>query len=437
MEAKFETYPEYKDSGEEWLGEIPQRWGKLRMKFLFTDTSEKNRPNEELLSVTQDKGVIPRSWVENRMVMPSGALESFKFIQKGDFCISLRSFEGGLEYCHHDGIVSPAYTVLRKQKEVEEKYFRYLFKSSSFISEMQTSIVGIREGKNISYDELRYSLLPIPPNEEQITIADFLDDKVGKIDEAIAQKEQLIQLLTERKQIIIQNAVTKGLNPNAPMKDSGIEWIGQIPEHWELTSLKRFVQVQSGVTLNGTRSQGDDFPYLRVANVQDGYLDIESLKTIKIPSSEAKKYLLKKGDVIVTEGGDIDKLGRGAVWSGEISPCLHQNHVFAIRCRSTRLPNDYLSSILGAQYARRYFIETATKTTNLASTNKTHLKNFPVLLPPEDEQINILDYIVENTGKFDTAINHAQIAIKKLKEYKATLINSAVTGKINVFTHGH
>ena len=118
----MKKYDKYKNSGVEWLGEIPEHWNFIRMKHLFKDHSEKNKPSEELLSVTQNQGVVPRSWVENRMVMPSGALESFKFIQKGDFAISLRSFEGGLEYCHHDGIISPAYTVLKTKRKIAEQW---------------------------------------------------------------------------------------------------------------------------------------------------------------------------------------------------------------------------------------------------------------------------------------------------------------------------
>ena len=251
----FQKYSGYKDSGVDWLGEIPEGWEAVRMRFLFSDISVKNKPDEELLSVTQDKGVVPRTWVENRMVMPSGNLESFKFIEKGDFAISLRSFEGGLEYCHHNGIISPAYTVLKKREDLIEGYYVYLFKSYSFISEIQTSVIGIREGKNISYPELSYSLLPIPTEEEQTAIAHFLDEKTTKIDQAIAQKEQLIALLKEHKQIIIQNAVTGQLKmdngqwikrPKSEMKDSGVEWIGEIPEYWEVKKLKYLLRIKNG-----------------------------------------------------------------------------------------------------------------------------------------------------------------------------------------------
>lgn len=198
-----------KDSGVEWIGQVPEYWEVKKMKFLFKDTSIKNKPDATLLSVTQNRGVIPRNWLEERTVMPSGNLETFKFIQKDDFAISLRSFEGGLEICHHDGIISPAYTVLKYDKKfLNNGYYKYLFKCQKFISEMQTSIVGIREGKNISYEELKYSFLPIPQIIEQQKIAQFLDEKTAKIDQAIALKTAHIEKLKEYKSVLINDVVT-------------------------------------------------------------------------------------------------------------------------------------------------------------------------------------------------------------------------------------
>ena len=222
--TSFAKHEAVRDSGTEWLGAIPSDWAVKKMKFLFRDHSRKGMPDAELLSVTQNQGVVPRTWVENRMVMPSGNLESFKVIEEGDFAISLRSFEGGLEYCHHDGIISPAYTVLKRRSEdLTPAYYRYLFKSAAFISELQTSVVGIREGKNISFEELSYSLMPIPSPEEQRAIAAFLDGKCATIDEAVRIKEAQINLLAERRQILIQEAVTRGLDHAlAPLARPGL-----------------------------------------------------------------------------------------------------------------------------------------------------------------------------------------------------------------------
>ena len=427
-------YDAYKDSGVEWLGKIPEHWEAIRMKRLYKDVSEKNKPEAELLSVTQNQGVVPRSWVENRMVMPSGALHSFKFICEGDFAISLRSFEGGLEYCYHDGIISPAYTVLRNKRNLISGYYKYLFKSQAFISELQTSVVGIREGKNISYPELSYSFLPVPATEEQIRIANFLDQKTAQIDQAIAQKERLIALLQERRQVMIHQAVTQGLNPDVPVKDSEVEWIGKIPAHWEVKRLKFISSVQSGVTLGKSYfgKKLPSYPYIRVANVQAGYFNLDSIAEINIPNREAAKYFVRVGDILVTEGGDLDKLGRGTVWKGEIQNCLHQNHIFAIRVNRSIVTSKYASLTLESDYGRKYFTTTANKTTNLASTNSTKLGNFPVVVPPLAEQADISEYTDTISKKIADAVSLKEKEIDNLRLYKMSLINSAVTGKIKV-----
>jgi type I restriction enzyme S subunit len=422
------------DSKIAWIGGIPATWKLVRMKHLFRDHSEKNRPNEELLSVTQDKGVIPRANVENRMVMPTGALNSFKFIQKGDFAISLRSFEGGLEYCYHDGLISPAYTVLKAKKTIDSRYFKYLFKSLSFISEIQTSIVGIREGKNISYPELSYSFVPFPSITEQTAIANFLDQKTALIDKAIAIKERQIELLKERRQILIQQAVTKGLDPNVEMKDSGVEWIPEVPATWRVVRLKYFASIQTGLTLGKTFISQDlkSFPYLRVANIQYGYTNLDDISEIQLPTNLASKYRLKKDDILVTEGGDIDKLGRGTIWNGQINDCLHQNHVFAIRPKIQMANPKFISFVMESSHGRKYFTNTANKTTNLASTNSTKLGNFPIPVPPLWEQEIIVNYIEIYQQRVKQSIDLINKEIESLKEHKSTLINSAVTGKIKV-----
>lgn len=421
--ASFQKYPAYKDSGVEWLGEIPMKWDAVRMKFLFRDISIKNRPEQELLSVTQDKGVVPRTWVENRMVMPSGGLESFKFIQKGDFAISLRSFEGGLEYCHHDGIISPAYTVLRKRSDLIDTYYKYLFKSFSFISEIQTSVVGIREGKNISYPELSYSLLPIPSQSEQTAIANFLDDKTAKIDKAIAQKERMIALLKERKQIIIQNAVTKGLDPNVKMKDSGVEWIGEIPEGWEvkqsqwLFSERKERARKDDVQLTSSQKHG--------VIPQKEYMEIEGRRVTVVEFNKEIQKHVEQGDFMISmrsfQGGLEYSKYDGCISSAYISliPSENINHGFY----------KYL-------FKCQRYIEALQSTSNLVRDGQAlrfeNFKQVPLLLIPNIEQEEISKYIETQSNKKEQAIALQQTQIERLKEYKATLIDGAVTGKIKV-----
>ena len=234
-------YDSYKDSGVQWLGEIPSHWEVRKMKFSFDERSDKGYPFLPLLAATQNHGVIRKDNYENRTVEASKSLDTLKLVEEGDFVISLRSFQGGIELCHDRGIISPAYTILRPT-HIESCYFKYLGKSPIFIQLLKSMVTGIREGQNIDYGKLRDNLLPIPSHKEQEAIANYLDAATSKIDEAIAQQQKMIDLLNERKQIIINNAVTKGLKPNVKMKDSGVEWIGEVPEHWEIIRIKYLLE---------------------------------------------------------------------------------------------------------------------------------------------------------------------------------------------------
>jgi len=438
MKTDMEKYAAYKESGVEWLGEIPEHWEYKKMKFIFKDVSEKNKPDAELLSVTQDKGVIPRSWVENRMVMPSGALQSFKFINKGDFAISLRSFEGGLEYCHHDGIISPAYTVLKAITKIYEGYFKYLFKSQAFISELQTSIVGIREGKNISYEELCYSYLPLPPKEEQTTIANFLDRKTALIDQALSIKEKQIELLKERRQILIHKAVTRGLNPNVKMKDSGVEWIGEVPEGWEIPTKMKFIsslkgrQGWQGLKTGEYRDEG---PHVLSSAHFNNYI----IEWEKCPRVTYERYLmdvhiqLSIGDILLMKDGA--NMGKLAFVYNLPGPACLNSHLLLFRPLERHKKSNYFPKFLFyhmmCDQFQDYVKVNGTGSTFLGVSQES-IGNYQICLPFIEEQGIITSFLDKQMLKFDYAISLKGKEIEKLKEYKSTLINSAVTGKIKI-----
>lgn len=418
----MKKYDHYKYSGVEWLGEIPEHWEYTRMKHLFKDHSEKNKPNEELLSVTQNQGVVPRSWVENRMVMPSGALESFKFIQKGDFAISLRSFEGGLEYCHHDGIISPAYTVLKTKRKIAEQYYKYLFKSFSFISELQTSVVGIREGKNISYPELSYSFLPVPKIEEQTTIANFLDDKTTKIDQAIAIKQKQIELLKERRQILIHKAVTRGLDDNVKLKDSGVEWIGEIPEGWKTLSNKNIFKLIKNQV--GKNSSKFDLLSLTLRGIIKRDMDNS---VGKFPMEFDAYQEVKKGDFVFCLF-DVEETPRTvglSEYDGMITGAYTVLRTFK-EVNNNFLYYFYLN--LDSRKELKYLYKGLRNT-----IPKDSFFSFKSLIPPLSEQNKIVNYIETQSLKIDKAIKLQKQQIEKLKELKSSLIDGVVTGKVKVF----
>ncbi|MGB0525307.1 MAG: restriction endonuclease subunit S [Flammeovirgaceae bacterium] len=436
-QLSFDKYEAYKDSGVEWLGEIPEHWDSKKLKYLLkfttggTPSSESSifySGNEPWITISNMNGkyinetnFISKAGVKNANI-PLTVANSLLF--------SFKLSVGQVAFTQKDIYTNEAIASFYPQKETNLKFWYYAL--PLFVPKnANTNIYG---ALLLNQNLINNATLLIPPTQEQTAIANFLDKKCGQIDQAIAQKERMIELLKERKQIIIQQAVTKGLNPNAPMKDSGIDWIGEIPEHWRIKKLKYVAEVQTGLTLGKSYHQSKlvEVPYLRVANVQGGYCVLDNITSVKIPKEDVGKYLLQKGDVLVTEGGDLDKLGRGTIWNNEIEPCIHQNHLFAIRVNEEKVNAEYLTLSLNANYGRKYFIKTGKKTTNLASTNGTKLMNFPLIAPSIAEQQIILDYINQIKCKINNTIDSQQSQIHKLKEYKSTLINSAVTGKIKV-----
>jgi type I restriction enzyme S subunit len=275
---------------------------------------------------------------------------------------------------------------------------------------------------------------PHPSPIDQEAIADFLDKETAKIDELIAKQEQLIGTLREDRTATITHVVTEGLDPGVELTQSADEMLPSSPVHWtQRVPLKRVASVQTGLTLGKSVEPAEavSVPYLRVANVQTGAVNLDEVKTVEVHRAEVNNYLLRAGDVLMTEGGDIDKLGRGCLWSGEISPCIHQNHVFAVRCND-ELDSQFLVYLLDTSIARNYFFMTAKKTTNLASTNSTTLGRFYFSLPPRREQNHIVKFLDTRSANIDMLIAKANEVIATLREYRSALITDAVTGNIDV-----
>ena len=434
MIADLKPYSEYQQPGLPWAERVPAHWKLRRTKVLFSQRVQKGFPDEPLLSATQSQGVVKKSDYGERTVTATKDLHLLKLVEPGDFVISLRSFQGGLEIAHCRGIISPAYTILKPRDEVRRGYFKRFFKSPDFIDSLTLFVTGIREGQNIDYERLSRVYLPVPPPDEQEAIGRFLDHWNGRLEKAIRSKRRVIALLQEQKQAIIHRAVTRGLDPKVKLKDSRIPWLGEIPEHWEVIPLKGVSTIQSGITLGKDYGVLDlvELPYLRVANVQAGHMSLAVVKTIRVPKSEVTRCSLQNGDVLMTEGGDPDKLGRGCVWDAQITPCLHQNHVFAVRPNQSRLDPRFLSALMGDSYARSYFQSTAKQTTNLASTNKTKIGMLKVLLPSLAEQKLILECIGRETDPVTNAITRYEREITLLREYRTRLTADVVTGKLDV-----
>lgn len=433
----LKPYAEYRPSAHPWLGAVPAHWTEKRAKYFFREVDERSTTGqEELLSVSHKTGVTPRP--QHVTMFKAESNVGHKICRPDDLAINtMWAFMGALGVSRQLGVVSPAYGVYRptNEGELQPKYVDHLLRTDDYKSEYLCRSTGIRSSRLRLYPE-QFLRIPIicPPPEEQSAIVRFLDHADRRIRRYIRAKRQLIALLNEQKQAIIHRAVTRGLDPHVRLKPSGVEWIGDVPEHWQRARLKNVAVVQTGVTLGKRYGQIplQVRPYLRVANVQTGYLDLETVKTVEVPKSEIAGSELQPGDVLMTEGGDIDKLGRGCVWRGEIEGCLHQNHIFAVRPNQKRLLPDFLVVLMASRHGRCYFEITAKRTTNLASTNSTTLGAFPLYLPDIQVQSEILEAVASETSSMDTAINQADREIVLLREYRTRLIADVVTGKLDV-----
>lgn len=371
---------------------------------------------------------------ENHNFIPDD-LANYKVVRAGNLVINkMKAWQGSLGVAPTDGVVSPAYYVFDFRIE-DRRFGQELLRSKPYVGFFARASDGVRIGQwDLSVAGMKRIPVVVPSLPEQSSIVRFLDYADRRIQRYIRAKKKLIALLNEQKQAIIQRAVTRGLDPNVRLKPSGVKWLGEVPEHWKITRLKDAAIVQAGLTL-GKAYIGlptVSYPYLRVANVQNGRISLEQIKYIDVPLSEAARSTLQLGDVLMTEGGDIDKLGRGCVWHGEIPECLHQNHVFAVRCRPGILIPEFLVGLLLSQHGRAYFQLTAKQTTNLASTNSSTLRAFPVLLPPLEEQELILKEIAQRTAGQDAAVAKAVSEIDLFRDYRTRLIADVVTGKLDV-----
>jgi len=440
MITSLKQYPEMKDSGKPWIGKIPGHWKVLPNRALFAEVKDRNHPDEEMLSVTITRGIVKqKTLLEGSSKKDSSNLDkcAYKLVQPHDIAYNkMRAWQGAIGASTLRGIISPAYVVMRLRNDNDlPSYFHHLYRTPQFAKEAERWSYGITSDMwSLRPEHFKMIYTPEPPPSEQAAIVWFLDWASARLERAIRAKRQVIALLTEQKQAIIHRAVTRGLDPNVKLKPSGIPWLGDIPEHWEVRPLKAACEIQSGITL-GKDYVGQttyEYPYLRVANVQAGHANLAVVKTIRVTKAEACRCTLQVGDVLMTEGKDPDKLGRGCVWNAQVAPCLHQNHVFAVRPNQSQLVPHFLSALMGTRYARAYFESTAKQTTNLASTNKTKIGQFQLLLPNVDEQQRILSALNEETAPLDTTISRLEREIELLREYRTRLVADVVTGKLDV-----
>lgn len=328
-----------------------------------------------------------------------------------------------------EGNVNQHVCIIRPAAKLDYKFFAYCLAAPWGQDQVFSGFTGAsRQG--LGQRDLGEIKIPLPPLLQQQRIAAYLDTSCAAIDAAIAAKRDQLKTLDALRKAIIQRAVTRGISKRVVLASTGNSWLESIPRGWQLVALKRIAEIQGGLTL-GKPYDGPliERPYLRVGNVQDGHLDLADVSMIELPASVAPGVELRPDDVLMTEGGDLDKLGRGHVWRGEIPGCLHQNHIFAVRCFSHKLKPMFLAHVTASQYGRDYFEATGKKTTNLASTNATKVGQFAIPLPLLAEQQIICAYLDAKLGEIKRIAACIEAQIATLSAYRKSLIHECVTGQ--------
>jgi type I restriction enzyme S subunit len=417
-----------------WLDQIPANWRIIRAKGLFTARTERARPDDEQLSATQAYGVIPQKEFERRVgrkvVQITQHLDKRAHVEPDDFVISMRSFQGGLERAWARGCIRSSYVVLKPSREAQVGYFAHLFKSLDYIRALQATGNFIRDGQDLNFNNFSLVDLPLPPFDEQVAIARFLDHANRKIDGFIRAKRKLIGLLNEQKQAIIHRAVTRGLNPNAPLKPSGIPWLGDIPQHWHRIRLK-FEASHIIDCLHATPTYRADgvHPAIRTADIEPG--KVRLLQARRILPSEFQKWTERlkpdEGDILYSREGE--RYGIAANVPPDVELCISQRMmVFRIRKRQNS------RFVMWQLNCRHVFLQASLYAIGSTAphVNVDQIKNFQLAFPPLEEQNAIVEHIDTECAIIDTAIARTEREISLMQEYRTRLTADVVTGKLDV-----
>lgn len=432
----MKRYDSYKDSGVEWIGKVPSDWQVYRLKKCLQERKEKNDPikTDFILSLTNTKGVIPYSEKGDLGNKAKGDPSGYNLAYPGDIVLnSMNVVIGSVGLSNYFGAVSPVYYMLYPRSEKDDvRYYNYIFQMSEFQYALKGLGNGILEIRmRIPMNKLNNVLIPLPSSEEQQMISNYLDKKTSQIDSLIDKNEKSIELLEEYRKSIISEAVTKGLDPNAPMKDSGVEWIGEIPEGWSIGHLSYFVKSITDLDHYMPESVDLGIPYLMIGDLEDRASKIKFDKCKQISKEDfqrlAKKSRPSVGDLIVARYAtigtscivDIDREFLVTYGCLTVTPDL------------SNLTSEYLFYYMKSDVFLTDLSLQSNSNTQ-ANVGKESLKYSTIIVPSTDEQQRVVLYLDEKTSQIDSLIDKKKQLIEKLTQYRKSLISECVTGKIKV-----
>ena len=431
-DAVLQSYPDYKPSGVEWLGDVPVHWEVLPNRAVFAETNERNHPEEQMLSVTITQGVIrQKTLLEDSSKKDASRLDrsAYKLVCPGDIAYNkMRAWQGAVGVSEYKGIVSPAYVVQRPRSSACSRYLHYLLRTPMFAKEAERWSYGIASDMwSLRPEHFKMIYSCVPPLAEQNAIVRYLDHVDGRIRRYIEAKEKLVALLAEEKQAVIQQAVTRGLDPNVRLKPSGVEWLGDAPAHWEVRRLKQWVRINKAVLPETTDPQYE-FRYLEIGAVDAGVV-IDEPKKIRFAAAPSRaRRIVRNGDTIVSTVRTYLK----AVWfAEETNNDLICSTGFAVLTPGHGTAPKFVAYLV---QSNSFTDRVTAESVGIAypAIAESRLGSFHVCIPPLAEQAAIAAYLDRETARLDAAVARARRQIELMREYRERLIADVVTGKLDV-----
>ena len=430
---KYKKYPSYKDSGVEWLGDIPENWNLLKNRHIFKTKDKVLNDKEDMtvLSLTTNGvkvknnlsfGKSTESYVGHQMVYPGNLVFTPRDFDQTPILSGVSKYKG---------CISNLYLVLETNSKAYNHFVDYYWWGLKYkVNYFKNFSYGIR----FSYNFEQFKEIPFlqPPIQEQQQIADFLDKATAKIDTLIGKQTKQIELLKEKRQAVISHAVTKGINPNVPMKDSGVEWLGEIPEHWKISPLRHLGQLQNGVS-KGSDYFGSGYPFINYGDIYNNDIIPSQINGLAQSSLEDRiTYSVKKGDIFFTRTSEtIDDIGMASTCLQTIPNATFSGFTIRFRQFKEVLLASFSRYQFRSGYSQSFFVKEMNLVTR-ASLGQDLLKRLHTVIPPLEEQQQIANYLDEKTSKIDILIEKSNKSIELLKEKRTALISAAVTGKIDV-----
>ncbi|MGB7315468.1 MAG: restriction endonuclease subunit S [Nodosilinea sp.] len=430
MIGNLKPYSAYKDSGVPWLGEVPEHWDVLPSRALFFEIKDRNHPDEEMLSVTISKGVVRQSNLLSNTSKKDSSNEDktkYKLVRPGDIAYNkMRAWQGAVGASKFFGIVSPAYIVVRPRDKHNPRFFHYLLRTPAFAKEAERWSYGITSDQwSLRPEHFKMVYCCCPPVPEQAQIATFLDHADRRIRRYIRSKQKLIKLLEEQKQVVINQAVTRGLDPNVPLKPSGIEWLGDIPAHWELKRFKFLGRVTSG-QVDPRKPEHKNRILIAPNHIWSRSGEIRYIETAEEQGADSGKYEVRKGEIIYSK--IRPNLRKATIAHFD---CLCSADMYPIKVRENEIKAGYFLRILLSEPFTRYAIDCSMRVA-MPKLNREALGECWIWYPDLKEQEEILTSIDSSIKPFLAVIEHAQREIDLLQEFRTRLITDVVTGKLDV-----